>query len=65
MKRILTWRLLLGSLALAALSFVPASTAKAEWTCSGYSCDSWGMCCSICVDIDGCGDIRAWQTNCF
>ena len=65
MVKRLNWRLVVGIVALALLALGPVPQANADWSCSPYACDAWGQCCSVCVNIDGCGDIRDFDVACF
>lgn len=64
MEKRSTTRFLLAIMAVALLGLGYAFKAEADWSCYTGCEPGWGSCCTVCVDIDGCGDIRQAEVQC-
>ena len=51
-------------LAILTLALASGLTVSADWSCTTGCEPGWSSCCTFCVDIDGCGDIRQAVVQC-
>lgn len=57
-------RFFLAIIAVALLGLGFGFTAAADWSCYTACEPGWASCCTVCVDIDGCGDIHQAEVQC-